>query len=213
MILTGHSRLFFSKRKHHLLIFSKSEKCVVQPNSCCHDLSLVSFPVTFLASMTDHKVSTSVAKRKMHKLVPLALSQQWHDWDASNLCRDNEDVSMCLSRSNSRSPRFSGCSGCGTGRARVWHVKMWYAGFKHIGRERRRDWSLTQSNTPKVSTLAREGDPVHTAERGPCFQQHNILGSAVRTSANGVPFIWAERLSKVLVSSVPNFGDVFLICD
>ena len=49
--------------------------------------------------------------------------------------------------------------------------------------------SMERINTPKVSTLAREGDPVHTAQRGPCFQQHNILGSAVRTSANGVPFI------------------------
>ena len=69
--------------------------------------------------------------------------------------------------------------------------------------------AMERINTPKVSTLAREGDHVHTAQRGPCFQQHNILGSAERTSANGVPFFRAETLSKVLVSSVPHFGDVF----
>ena len=40
------SRLFSPSVEHHQHFFNKSQKCVVQPNSWCHDFFLHSLPVT-----------------------------------------------------------------------------------------------------------------------------------------------------------------------
>ena len=44
--------------EHHKHVFSRSEKCAVQPNSWCHHLLLSSLPVNFLACATNHTECT-----------------------------------------------------------------------------------------------------------------------------------------------------------
>ena len=81
---------------------SMSSAPVIKPNSLCHDLSLLSLPVTFLPPAADHTEGTPLAKWETHQPVPLALSQRPRDWVASNLgchcfCRDPKRLSICLS--------------------------------------------------------------------------------------------------------------------
>ena len=76
--------------------------------------------MTFLPPAADHTESTPIAKWEMHQPVPLALSQRPRDWVALEpwlplLLSRPQASSPSVSRSNSPSPRFSCCSGCGSG--------------------------------------------------------------------------------------------------
>ena len=130
-------------------------------------MSLVS-RFTFLASATDPTVSTPNMKRKMHQPAPLALNQQWHDWDASSLGRH------CLS-SSSRAylhlslgavlghHGFSCCSDCGSG-------------IVHTGRL---DELAALCACSSLGSCATTGSPYTTSDDSP-FQPIRSLSSMQR---------------------------------
>ena len=85
-VTTVCSWLFFTKREHHRHVFSKFEKCVVEPTSRCHDISRLSPLVTF-----PHVLDRSHAPSKSNERS--SIGKPWSTSLFSNVVHDPRQYS------------------------------------------------------------------------------------------------------------------------